>query len=76
MTNTLNGVEVAGSIAGPVTLPVDLPYAGSGLTVQAGGVLTLPAGLIFKLPATGSLWVSGGSLHAEGSAERPVVITS
>ena len=66
-----------GSVSGNVTWsPFDQPYLILGnITVGAGDTLNIDAGTILKMNARYSLTVNG-QLNSNGSAARPVVITS
>jgi hypothetical protein len=82
----LNGVTVSESGKWPTTgltmVPGYFPDGATcparpiGLTVPSGVTLTFPAGAVVKFRDSSPLWVAGGNLVAEGTAEAPVVFTS
>jgi len=79
--NTETTVEkLSGSITDSRTLDASVEYLLDGpLIVEEGGVLTIPAGTMIKAKKSFSSYIlvlQGGKIYVNGTAEKPVTMTS
>jgi hypothetical protein len=77
-TTPLSVTTVEESITTNTTWLTDhVYYINKAISIEDGASLTLPAGCIVKFGTSGSLRVySGGTVEANGTADKPVVFTS
>lgn len=78
--STTGGVELNGAIEGTVTLEADKEYRLTGaVTVPDGATLNIPAGTTIRATQGFSSYIlveRGGTINAEGTADKPIVFTA
>lgn len=70
------GFILEGVVTGSSTLPVDLPYMPTTVTVAQGGTLNINPGTIIKFTGGNSSFIVNGTLNIQGSSILPIYLTS